>query len=90
VNDPEPGQSAAPVPPTVHGLFVQAPVAPLDENGIVVITVGTIAFGVAAIVLGVLHERLVATGDGWWLAVAIAGVALGLVGFAYCWRRRTR
>ena len=71
-----------------HARFVQAPIAPLDENGIVVTTVGTAAFAVAALVLGLQYDRLLASGHGWWLAVAIAGAVLGLIGLAYCWRRR--
>lgn len=74
----------------MHGLFVQAPIAPLDENGIVVTTVGTAAFGLATVVLAAQHSRLVAAGDGWWLGVVVAGVVLGLIGIAYCWRRRGR
>lgn len=74
--------------PAPHGLFVQAPIAPLDENGAVVTTVGTVAFAIAAVVLGLRYDSLAETGDGWWLAVAIAGIVLGLIGLAYCWRRR--
>jgi hypothetical protein len=75
---------------SVHGLLVQAPIAPLDENGIVVTTVGTAAFAVAAVVLGLQYGRLAAAGDGWWLWVAITGVVLGLIGLSYCWLRRSR
>jgi Protein of unknown function (DUF2530) len=74
----------------LHGLLVQAPIAPLDENGIVVTTVGTAAFAIAAVVLGLEFNRLTAAGDGWWLWVAIAGAVLGLIGLLYCWRRRSR
>ncbi len=86
----DPGEVAGeqPADPVAHGLLVQAPIAPLDEDGIVVTTVGTIAFAVAAVVLVLLYGRLAAAGDEWWLAVAVAGVVLGLIGLVYCWRRR--
>lgn len=74
----------------MHGLLVQAPIAPLDANGLVVTTVGTSVFVVAAAVLGLQYDRLAAAGDGWWLWVAVAGVALGLIGLSYCWFRRSR
>jgi len=78
-----------PLPERVgHGLFVQAPIPPLDEDGIVVTTVGTAAFAAATVVLALAYGWLAPRGDGWWLAVAITGVALGLLGLGYCWRRR--
>jgi Protein of unknown function (DUF2530) len=86
--DSEPGAPDGDEPVPVHGLFVQAPIAPLDEDGIVVLSVGTVVFAVAAVLLGLQYEWLDARGDGWWLAVAVSGVFLGLIGLAYCWRRR--
>jgi hypothetical protein len=76
--------------PQIHGFFVQAPIPPLDEDGIVVMSVGTAVFGEAALVLWLLWDRLMAAHHAWWLAVALAGVVIGLLGLLYCWRRRGR
>jgi hypothetical protein len=78
------------VQPPVRPLFRQAPIPPVDADGITVLSVGTGLFAIAAVILGLDWGRLRAAGDSWWLAVAIAGVVLGLIGLAYCWRRRTR
>ena len=90
MSDPRPVEPDPDAESGEHGLLVQAPIAPLDANGIVVTTVGTVAFAIAAVVLGLRSERLAAAGDEWWLWVAIAGVLLGLIGLVYCWRRRGR
>ncbi|HET9648119.1 MAG TPA: hypothetical protein VFP34_07785 [Microlunatus sp.] len=87
---PESQPPASALEPTVHGFFVQAPIAPLDEDGIVVLSVGTAAFCLASIGLWLAWDRLVAAHDQWWLAVALTGVVLGLLGLLYCWRRRRR
>jgi hypothetical protein len=90
MSDPRPVEPGPDAESGRHGLLVQAPIAPLDEDGIVVTTVGTVAFAMVAVVLGVQSNRLAAAGDEWWLWVAIAGTLLGLIGLAYCWRRRAR
>jgi hypothetical protein len=92
MSDSRPGEQGADTgaDASVHGLLVQAPIAPLDENGIVVTTVGTAAFVIAAAILGLQYDRLAASGDGWWFWVAVAGVVLGLIGLSYCWLRRSR
>lgn len=74
----------------MHPVFRQAPIPPVDADGIVVLIIGTGLFAIAAVVLGLNRARLAAADEGWWLGVAIAGVALGLVGLAYCWRLRSR
>jgi len=66
----------------------QAPVPAVDVDGLNVVSVGTVLFAVAAVLLGLDYPELRADGRGWWLGVAISGWALGLVGLAYCWRRR--
>ena len=75
--------------PTKSGhLFVQAPVPPLDIDGLTVVIIGTSLFAVASVVLAIFYTTLVAAGHGWWLGVAISGFGLGLVGLAYCYNRR--
>jgi ABC-type nickel/cobalt efflux system permease component RcnA len=68
--------------------LVQAPVPPLDVDGLQAASVGTAVFAVVSVVLMIFSDRLEAAGDGWWLGVSLSGVALGLIGLAYCWRRR--
>jgi len=75
--------------PTKSGhLFVQAPVPPLDIDGLTVVIIGTSLFAVASVVLAIFYSTLAAAGHGWWLGVAISGFGLGLVGLAYCYNRR--
>ena len=77
--------------PVPHRHFwVQAPVPALDIDGLAVVTVGTAIFGVVSLVLAFAYDWLAAHGHGLWLQVSVAGFALGLVGLAYCWRRRRR
>lgn len=83
-----PVTSSTPAPP--HHFLVQAPVAPVDADGMNVVVTGTLAFAVASVLSGVFYADLSGRGDGWWLGVSIAGFVLGLVGFAYCWNRRRR
>ena len=81
---------SAPAAPPEHHHFVQAPIRPLDENGITATLVGTGLFAVATVVLLVLKSDLDATGRGWWVWVGACGVLLGIIGYAYCRRRATR
>jgi hypothetical protein len=61
-----------------------------DSDGVLEVWIGTALFGVAVIVGLLTRDWLQDRGWGWWLDVAIAGFALGLVGLAYCGRRRRR
>jgi Protein of unknown function (DUF2530) len=70
--------------------WVQAPVPPLDVDGLAVITVGTAIFGVVTIVLAISYDWLAAHGHSTWLQISVAGFALGVIGVAYCWNRRRR
>jgi MYXO-CTERM domain-containing protein len=77
--------------PVPHRRFwVQAPVPALDVDGLAVVTVGSAIFGVVSLVLAFAYDWLAAHGHGLWLQVSVVGFALGLVGLAYCWRRRRR
>ena len=78
---------AQPPPAEHHHFLVQAPVPAVDADGVRVVSVGTTVFAVASVVLVLLLPRLEADGRGWWLAVAVSGFLLGLVGLLYCWRR---
>lgn len=81
----------APGPDKEHGHFlVQAPVKPMDRDGVGVAMIGTAIFAIGTIILGVLYDDLKARGDAWWLGVGVAGFALGLLGLAYTFRLRHR
>ena len=74
---------------TGHHL-VQAPIRPLDEDGVTACVVGTVGFSLATVALALRHDSLVTAGHGWYLWVAISGIALGLVGLGWCRRRQAR
>lgn len=84
--DPPAGQPAAGHP---H-MFVQAPVPALDADGLTAVVLGVIAFALVTLSFGVFQTRLSEAGHGWWLGVAVSGLILGLIGLAYCSRRRVR
>lgn len=76
-----------PVPPpglARRGL-TQAPVKPLDEDGVQVGILGTFAWVIAAVVLLVRGDAA----PSWWLWTCWAGIGLGVLGLAYCWRRQS-
>jgi hypothetical protein len=92
VNDPispadVPGSES---PADGHHLIQQAEVPPLDVDGVQAATVGTALFGLAAVIMALGYDRLVASGDGWWLGVAVSGLGLGLISLAYTISRRRR
>lgn len=78
-----------PPKPRVHHL-VQAPVKPLDEDGIVVGIIGTIGWIVVAIILGLNLGDNPSPEAQNWLWTAIAGILLGVVGVGYCALRKAR
>lgn len=65
-----------------------AAVEPMDLDGVATMTVGTIVWIVAAVVLFVMRGDLADDGHTWWIAVALTGAALGVVGIFYCQRRK--
>lgn len=77
-------------PAEEHHLIQQAEVSPLDVDGVQAATLGTVAFALAAVIMLIGYDRLVAVGDGWWLGVALSGLVLGLVGLLYTVSRRRR
>ncbi|MEI2715814.1 MAG: DUF2530 domain-containing protein [Candidatus Nanopelagicales bacterium] len=64
-------------------------VAPLDEDGVGAVAIGTIAWVIAFVVLWFLRDQLAASDAQWWLWVAGAGALLGLPGLWYTTRRRS-
>ena len=77
-------------PPEHHHFLVQAPVPPADVDGLAVVTVGTALFGLVSVVFAFAYDWLAANDHTSWLQVSVSGFVLGLVGLAYCWRRRQR
>ncbi|MGO1972424.1 MAG: DUF2530 domain-containing protein [Propionibacteriaceae bacterium] len=75
--------------PERHHL-VQAPVSPLDMDGLNVVGIGLVLFAAATGICLLLRDTLVARGDGWWLWVCVTGFGLGLLGLAYSAVRRSR
>lgn len=65
-----------------------AVVQPLDVDGVRTMIVGTILWGVLAVVLAVRGESLRVSGHEWWLWTAVTGCVLGVLGTIYCVRRR--
>jgi hypothetical protein len=63
-------------------------ITPLEHDGLVPIAVFTAAWGIAAIVLFFLRTELADNDRTWWLWTCVAGFGLGLLGYAFCRRRR--
>lgn len=74
-----------------HHALVQAPVDPVDEDGVVAAYVGT---GVSALATALLWWQvawLADRGQGWWLWVAVAATCSGVLFSTYArWRKRQR
>lgn len=61
---------------------------PLETNDVRTVAVGTAAWALALVVLGVLRLTGATRVETWWLAMAACGAVLGLAGVQYCRRRR--
>lgn len=70
--------------------YLVAQVDPLDVDGTRTVAVGSLMFLVAFVLLLPFRGRLDDAGRGWWLWTCLSGFALGVVGWAYCVRRRNR
>lgn len=62
---------------------------PLDVDGARTVGIGVAMWAVAGLVLLIAYrDELEAEGNQWWLWTCLAGVGLGLLGWAYSRRRR--
>lgn len=61
---------------------------PIDADGVSAVVLGTIAWAVTTVVLLLMRSQLESRGQQWWIAVALTGTALGLIGLPYVLRRR--
>jgi hypothetical protein len=74
----------------VHHALVQAPVEPLDEDGVVASYVGTVVSAVASLVLWWQVGWLTARSAEWWVWVALTATGSGVLFSAYTTYRRQR
>jgi hypothetical protein len=70
--------------------YLVADVEPLDVDGTRTVAVGAGLWLVAFVLLLPFHAQLRAAEREWWLWTCLAGFALGVLGWAYCRRRRNR
>lgn len=61
---------------------------PLEVDEVKVAAVGSAVWLVAFLVLLPFYGRLAHDGRAWWLWCALAGFGIGVLGVAYCRRRR--
>ncbi|CAO5160929.1 DUF2530 domain-containing protein [Frankia sp. AiPs1] len=66
------------------------PPEPLPYDGVASVAVGTVLWGIAAVVLSFMVGDLRDDGHLWWLATALCGFGLGLLGLWVVIRRRHR
>jgi len=68
--------------------YLVAEVEPLDVDGVRTMQVGSALWLLAFLVLLPFAGRLRDADRGWWLITCLFGLALGLIGWEYCRRRR--
>lgn len=76
--------------PTRRPVLRNADVEPLDLDGVTSVIVGSAVWVLALVFVLVRYNDLQDTGRGWWLYSVLAGLTLGMIGFVYCMRRRSR
>ena len=64
------------------------PPAPVETDGVRVLVIGTVLWALALCALLLLGDRLRGDGREDWVWTCLTGTVLGLVGIAYCARRR--
>jgi hypothetical protein len=67
----------------------QVTVAPLDEDGVGAVAIGTVLWAIAVVILFLLRDRLAESDAQWWIWVAVTGAALGVPGLWFTTRRRS-
>ena len=72
------------------GQAAKKELAPLEVNGITAVTLGTIIWSVATLIMVLMRDQLEAAGRGNWIAIGFAGITLGLLGIRYTMRRAAR
>lgn len=77
--------------PSSHGVeSTKHELTPLEVNGITAVTVGTVLWSVATLIMVFMREQLEDAGRGNWIAIGVAGIFLGLLGIRYTKRRAAR
>ncbi len=66
----------------------RSPLRPVDVDGVRTISIGTVLWSVAFLVLVFQRDSLEAQDREWWLWTCLAGAGLGLLGLEYCRHRR--
>ncbi|MDI1289950.1 MAG: DUF2530 domain-containing protein [bacterium] len=61
-----------------------------DEDAVLPVSLGTVAWLVVLVVLLARKSELDADGSGWWIAVAAVGLVTGIGGVLFTRRRRSR
>jgi hypothetical protein len=70
--------------------YLVANVEPLDVDGFRTVQVGTALWAIALLGLLPFYTRLKAADLDWMIWTCVAGIGLGLWGYDYCKRRKTR
>jgi len=74
-----------------HHALVQAPVDPVDEDGVAAAYVGTVVSALATLLLWWQYAWLADRGQGWWLWVALTATGSGVLFSTYArYRKRQR
>jgi len=69
---------------------VKQELKPLEVNGITAVTVGTVIWSVATLIMVLMRNQLEVAGRDNWIAIGVAGIVLGLLGMRYTKRRAAR
>ncbi len=64
--------------------------APVKTDDRAAFLVGSVAWLVALVTIVLFAAPLTAAGNGWWLWIAVTGVALGIIGLLYTHLRGRR
>ena len=75
---------------TAGGQHPKKELAPLEVNGITAVTIGTVIWSVATLIMVLMRNQLEEAGRSNWIAIGVAGIILGLLGMRYTKRRAAR